>query len=524
MREEINTKIRELLDSAEQFTSYNIDFDYKLFFSEVSARKGGLIKSLVTRHITKFRSWREHNYKRIMLHNHLRLSQKLLVNLVNFFMKREIELLKPEGSLIFITSNKWMRAAYGKSTRAFFSSKTNPLTLIDFGNVQNFETATVDTNILQFEKRPNKFKTSGSRMENDFHPSINSIYKYIANRNAHYNFNSGDEWVVVDPLLLFIKRKIESLGIPLLEWNIEINYGIKTGLNAAFIIDDKVKQEIVRKNSNSIECLRPILRGRDIQKWQPAYNDLWLISTHNGVGTQSRIMVENYPAIKNWLDGHEPNLSKRYDMGATKYNLRDCAYWKEFSVPKILFPNMTKYLPFVYDKEINYFSNDKSFIITGENIEYLCCFLNSELFKGVFSDNFPELQGGTRELRKIFVEKIPVRQIGTKLNYFFESLIGYLTTLARMDRQSALYSFFDKLNDAIIYELYFPEEFKISGKEILRYLEGIKPISNEMNEEKKLAIIQSEFERLYDPNHPVRNAIETLDSVDEIRIIKEALK
>ncbi len=120
------------------------------------------------------------------------------------------------------------------------------------------------------------------------------------------------------------------------------------------------------------------------------------------------------------------NQTFQKDMiwGATKYNLRDCAYWKEFSVPKILFPNMTKYLPFVYDKEINYFLMiNHSSIITGENIEYLCCFLNSELFKGVFSDNFPELQGGTRELRKIFVEKIPVRQIGTKLNYFFESLI-----------------------------------------------------------------------------------------------------
>lgn len=81
-----------------------------------------------------------------------------------------------------------------------------------------------------------------------------------------------------------------------------------------------------------------------------------------------------------------------------------------------------------------------------------------------------------------------------------------------------------QVNCGLVYEIYFPEEIKSAGKEILKHLGDLKPITDEMSEEKKLAIIQSEFERLYDPNHPVRFAIETLDSVEEVRIIKEALK
>jgi hypothetical protein len=96
--------------------------------------------------------------------------------------------------------------------------------------------------------------------------------------------------------------------------------------------------------------------------------------------------------------------------------------------------------------------------------------------------------------------------------------------LTNTSKNDILFAFFDQLVNSLIYELYFPEEIKSAGKEILKHLGDLKPITDDMSEEKKLAIIQSEFERMYDPNHPVRFAIETLDSVEEVRIIKEALK
>jgi len=523
LRQKINHKIRDLLNHAETIAGYKIDFDFKLFFSEVWREKDGfdvVIGNPPYYQLQKFaRTQLQRDYEAQTYETFSKTG-----DIYELFYEKGYRILKPKGSLIFITSNKWMRAAYGKSTRQFFTTKTNPLTLIDFGNVQNFDTATVDTNILQFERSTNQHKTSGSRIENDFHPSTHSIYKYIENRKADYTFNSSDEWVIVDPGLLKVKRYVEKQGIPLTKWAVEINYGIKTGLNEAFIISDSVKLSIIKADPKCNIVLNPMLRGRDIQKWQPSYENLWLIATHNGTKEDNRVEVGDFLGIKNWLDTHEPKLSNRNDQGETKYNLRDCAYWHEFQKPKILFPNMTKYLPFVYDKSTNYFSNDKSFIITGQKIEYLCCFLNSELFKGVFSDNFPELQGGTRELRKVFVEKIPVKPIDSRQNQFFISFIEYLILIARKNKGSLPYSFFDRLNDAIIYEIYFPEEIKSTGKEIMKHLGDLKLLTNDMSEDEKLAIIQSEFERLYDPNHPVRFAIETLDSVEEVRIIKDALK
>src|SRR5690606_597749 len=239
---------------------------------------------------------------------------------------------------------------------------------------------------------------------------------------------------------------------------------------------------------------------------------------------------KNYPGLYNHLMNFYDDLNKRNQV---EVNIRyewyalqrfGSHYWKDFEKPKIIYPNMTKYMPFVYDKDVHYYSNDKSFIMVGKSLEYLCCFLNSELFRGVYSDNFPELQGGTRELRKVFVEKISVKKIEKSLCQFFELFIQYLLTSAKLQRGSLIDAFFNSLNDAIIYELYFPDEIKSAKKQILPHLGELKPITDKMSEEEKLAIIQSEFERLYDPNHPVRNNLETLDSVEEVRIIKEALK
>src|SRR5690606_36440921 len=106
----------------------------------------------------------------------------------------------------------------------------------------------------------------------------------------------------------------------------------------------------------------------------------------------------------------------------------------------------------------------------------------------------------------------------------FIKLVDYLELIKKQDHHTLTFSFFDSLLNSLVFEVHFPEEIKSAGKEILKHLEDLKPITDDMSEEKKLAIIQSEFERLYDPNHPVRFAIETLDSVEEVRIIKEALK
>ena len=135
-----------------------------------------------------------------------------------------------------------------------------------------------------------------------------------------------------------------------------------------------------------------------------------------------RIKIEDYPAVKRHLDQYWDKIKKRADQGDTPYNLRTCAYVDDFNRPKVIYPNMTKYMPFVYDDK-GYVTNQKCFIITGTYIAFLTAFLNSSLFKYCFRDSFPELQGGTREMSKIFFDKIPVVKVDNSTEKIFERLI-----------------------------------------------------------------------------------------------------
>ncbi|WP_312322707.1 TaqI-like C-terminal specificity domain-containing protein [Soonwooa sp.] len=228
--------------------------------------------------------------------------------------------------------------------------------------------------------------------------------------------------------------KIERIGIPLKDWDIKINYGIKTGFNDAFIIDGAKRRELIDQDPKSEEIIRPILRGRDIKKYGYNFADLWLINSHNGIKEKgiSPIIIEDYPAVKKHLEQYYTQLEKRTDKGCTPYNLRNCAYMEDFFIPKIIYPNMTKFLPFVYDN-MSFLTNQKCFIITGNNIEYLTAFLNSSLFKYCYRDNFPELQGGTRELSKIFFDKVSVLKISKTINNQFKELILKINKLKQDD-------------------------------------------------------------------------------------------
>ena len=247
--------------------------------------------------------------------------------------------------------------------------------------------------------------------------------------NSICDFNASDSWVILSPIEQSIKKKIVSVGTPLKDWDVQINYGIKTGFNDAFIISSEKRDEILsncqseEERQRTAELIRPILRGRDIKRYGYVDNGLYLINTHNGVkGKFPRVKIENYPAIKAHLDQFWDKIEKRADQGDTPYNLRNCAYLEDFNKPKIIYPNMTKYMPFVYDDKA-YITNQKCFIITGTKVAFLTAFLNSSLFKYCFRDSFPELQGGTRELSKIFFDKIPVYKVSDALDKKFKEAV-----------------------------------------------------------------------------------------------------
>ena len=248
---------------------------------------------------------------------------------------------------------------------------------------------------------------------------------FVQQQHTICNFSNEESWVILSPIEQSIKQKIESVGTPLRDWDIKIYRGVLTGYNDAFIISTEKRDEILancqteEERLRTAELIRPILRGRDIKRYGYDWANLWLINTHNGIkGVKPRIDVNDYPAVKAHLDQYWDKISKRADKGDTPYNLRNCAYLDDFLQPKIVYPNMTKYLPFVYDDK-RHLTNQKCFIITGKNVAFLTAFLNSSLFKFCFRDSFPELQGGTRELSKIFFDKIPVIQVNSSTNALF---------------------------------------------------------------------------------------------------------
>ncbi|MCI1732286.1 MAG: Eco57I restriction-modification methylase domain-containing protein [Prevotella sp.] len=201
------------------------------------------------------------------------------------FYERAYQLLRQSGHLCFITSNKWMRANYGKSIRKFFAEKTNPKLLIDFAGVKIFESATVDTNILLFSKENNKHKVISVVLNKQNKDSVKNLSVFVEQNYTICDFSASDSWVVLSPIEESIKCKIKAAGTPLKDWNIQINYGIKTGYNEAFIISTEKREEILSNCADDSErkrtedLIRPILRGRDIKRYGYKWADLWLIAT-----------------------------------------------------------------------------------------------------------------------------------------------------------------------------------------------------------------------------------------------------
>ena len=275
---------------------------------------------------------------------------------------------------------------------------------------------------------------------------------FVQQSGSVCDFPGSDAWVVLSPIEQSIKRKIEAVGTPLKDWDINIYRGVLTGCNEAFIISTEKRNEILAncqtedERTRTAELIRPILRGRDIKRYGYDWAGLYLINTHNGIkGKLERIHIEDYPAVKAHLDQYWDKISSRADKGDTPYNLRNCAYLEDFDKPKIVYPNMTKYLPFVYE-DYGFCTNQKCFIISGQTIEYLTAFFNSSLFKYCFRDSFPELQGGTREMSKIFFENISVAQVTGEINAQFKNAVNDIQTDYSKSKAMAI--------DAMIFNLY----------------------------------------------------------------------
>jgi len=318
----------------------------------------------------------------------------------------------------------------------------------------------------------------------------------VQQQGTSCDFSGSDSWVILSPIEQSIKRKIEAVGTPLKDWDINIYRGVLTGYNEAFIISTEKRNEILAncqtddERKRTEELIRPILRGRDIKRYGYNWAELYLIATFPA----RHYDIDTFPAVKDYLlsfaydtlirngndwvaknylsDFCKQKLAQsgEYVIINGKYILDDkgnkekarkrtsnkwfetqdsISYWEDFNKPKIVYPNMTKYMPFSFDSD-GYMTNQKCFIITGEHVAYLTAFLNSSLFKYCFRDSFPELQGGTRELSKIFFDLIPAIKVSEDTEKKFEEAVKDIQKSYTREKAIAI--------DKMIFDLYHLDE------------------------------------------------------------------
>ena len=333
------------------------------------------------------------------------------------FYERGWQLLKNGGHLCYITSNKWMRAGYGEKTRDFFAKHTNPMLLIDFAGVKIFESATVDTNILLFSKSNNMHETVCAVTNKQNKDSVKNLSDFVQQQSNICDFNSSDSWVILSPIEQSIKRKIEAVGTPLKDWDIQINYGIKTGYNEAFIINTEKRNEILAncqdedERKRTAELIRPILRGRDIKRYGYDWANLWLIyipwhfpyqfdeSIQGASEKAEKAFMEQYPAVYSHMLQYKEPLSKRnkaetgirYEWYAMQR--WGAKYWEDFSRPKIGWNRIASIKQFAKIDD-NFFIQDSMHFIIGKYLNYLCSALNSKLIQWLLSTIIGEAAGG----------------------------------------------------------------------------------------------------------------------------------
>ena len=340
------------------------------------------------------------------------------------FYEKGCELLKEKGLLGFIASNKWLKINYGIQLRHYLTTKMNPLLLVDFPGVPVFEDATVDPQILIVEKA----RYSGETYACAIKERTENI-SYIVEQNKIKTTYNEEPWTIRDVRVYAVLKKIDNNGTTLKNLPITINRGILTGYNEAFFIDDAIMNSLIEEDAKSKDMIKPLFRGRDITPWKTIVNNQhiifvpWHFPLHENADIQGcsneaeKAFQEQYPAVYRHLLSHKAKLSARnkaetgirYEWYASQRWAAD--YYKDFGKPKIVYPNMTKYLPFCYD-ETGAICNDKAFIITSKDgsfsLKYLLAILNSKLAKFWIRCVCPELGEDRREIRKVYFENFHV--------------------------------------------------------------------------------------------------------------------
>lgn len=380
-----------------------------------------------------------------------------------YFVELGTDLLKRNGEFIFIIPNKWMRAGYGKALRNYIKEHSIN-TILDFGDLPVFEEATTYPCILSLTKTEPTTKFIAANIDKlDFPDGLQS---YVNENGMEVIVSelSESSWNLTDAKVQKLLAKLREVGKPLGEYvNGKIFYGIKTGLNEAFVINRETRDRLISEDAKSEEILKPFLAGRDIKRYQQPKSDKFLIFTRRGID------IENYPAILKYLEQFKEQLEpkpKDYQgkdwtgrkSGSYKwYEIQDAVdYYKEFEKVKIIIPAIVKRAAYAYDTN-GIYGNDKTTIIPTENV-VLLGLLNSTLVDFYLKNVASTKQNGYFEYKPVYVSLLPIMDFHSTNFEFKVNQILELKKAAPNADTSALEAEIDQL----VYELYGLTEEEIA--------------------------------------------------------------
>jgi len=397
------------------------------------------------------------------------------------FFERGIKLLKEDGVLCYITSDKWLRSNYGTKLRSFVIKNAPLQWVIDLGP-DVFDSATVDTAIALLQK------TTQQQTNNAKGVNLKEIKKGNIDLDAFLKdaktvaCTSSDPWTIMaDNIEANIKQKVEKIGKPLKEWNVKTNIGINAGLNEAFIITTEKYNKILgncrdnEERSRTKEIIKPLLRGRDIYRYACQWEGLWLITMPAGWTNKNRenalaedYMRSNFPSLMNYLFLYKEKAEKRYDKGDYWWELRPCDYYDEFEKEKVIWSEITSKPKFYYDIDAFYIDATALFM-TGEHIKYLIGVFNSKAGEFVFKRFYAGggLGKSGYRYKKVYLLQVPVPPVSTDpiAVQRIEELVDKITEQKKQNLNTDT-SLLEKEIDQLVYKLYGFNDEEIA------YIEG----------------------------------------------------
>lgn len=463
-------KLEEQKAEEESGTFYNQAFEWRFEFPEVLDDEGRFIGFDVV--IGNPPYVRQEQFKELKpyLQNRYTVYQGT-ADLYSYFIEMGMELLRQGGHFQFIVANKWMRANYGKPLREWLQENVNIDAIYDFGDLPVFEEATTYPCLLQLSKRTPTDRFYAIEIET---LNFNNLEAYI---NDHRFISKQTKlqptgWALIAINAQNLLSKIKSQGVTLGEYvDGKIYYGIKTGLNEAFVIDEETKEKLIEEDSKNKELIKPFLAGKDIKRYQPPSTNKYLILIPSGwtneqTDTENKWewFTENYPAVSHHLNQFEKKARKRYDQGDYWWELRSCTYYDEFDKPKMMLPDISLRGNFTLDQQGGFCIVNTAYII-GSDDKFLLGILASDLIDFYYRSTSSSYRGGYLRFIYQYLETIPIVEPDDETRLKLEKNVQRILDSKNQNPEADTTELEAEI-DQLVYELY-----ELSEEEI-RIVEG----------------------------------------------------